>query len=139
MYVLKNSISKLIQSKINLKHKLSNKTLFQALRDHHNNGIFINNVQKVYNKHVVVSTAEHHFQKNSITVLIGHNGAGKSTLMSMITGMIKATKGKIFVNGFDVQHERKEMLLKLGLCPQHNMLFTNLTVKEHLEFIAMVC
>ncbi|VDM68854.1 unnamed protein product, partial [Strongylus vulgaris] len=73
------------------------------------------------------------FYKGEITALLGENGAGKSTLIRMISGHMAPTKGRIIVDGRDISgYER----VRVGICPQHNVLFPYLTVKEHLEFYA---
>lgn len=73
---------------------------------------------------------------NQITVLLGHNGAGKTTTMSMLTGMFPPTSGTALVGGFDIRTDMDGVRSSLGLCPQHNILFDDLTVKEHLYFFS---
>ncbi|XP_053207089.1 LOW QUALITY PROTEIN: phospholipid-transporting ATPase ABCA3-like [Panonychus citri] len=71
--------------------------------------------------------------KGQITVLLGHNGAGKTTTMSMITGILKPSSGNIYVNGIDVHKNTVAARRCLALCPQHDLLFEDLTVRENLE------
>ena len=52
----------------------------------------------------------------------------------MITGISKPNSGHILVDGYDIIEKTKEARSKLGYCPQHNLLFNELTVFEHLEF-----
>ncbi|CAF4754895.1 unnamed protein product [Rotaria socialis] len=73
-----------------------------------------------------------------LTALLGHNGAGKSTTISMITGLIPPTSGKIIVNGFDIATSMDSVRNILGLCPQYNILFDHLTVREHLRLFAIL-
>jgi len=75
--------------------------------------------------------------KNQIFVLLGHNGAGKTTTLSMLTGMLKITSGKASIFGLDVDTEMDKIRKIMGVCPQHNILFDHLTVKEHLEMFAV--
>ncbi|CAH1119745.1 unnamed protein product [Phaedon cochleariae] len=100
------------------------------------NGISIRKLKKQYGSDTVVDIEELNIHKNNITVLVGHNGAGKSTTMSMITGMIEPTSGMIRIDGLDTRESQDEIRKSLGLCPQHNLLFTDLTVGEHLVFFA---
>jgi len=74
--------------------------------------------------------------EEQITVLLGHNGAGKSTTISMITGLCEPTSGNILINNKDIVENTKEARSLLGYCPQHNLLFENLTVNEHLIFFS---
>uniref|UniRef100_A0A914E137 ABC transporter domain-containing protein n=1 Tax=Acrobeloides nanus TaxID=290746 RepID=A0A914E137_9BILA len=71
---------------------------------------------------------------SQVTALLGHNGAGKSTTFSMLTGVIPPTAGTAYINDFDIRDALPEIRKSLGLCPQYNILFNNLTVMEHLEF-----
>jgi ABC-type multidrug transport system ATPase subunit len=68
--------------------------------------------------------------------LKGHNGAGKSTTISMICGLYRPSSGNILVDNYNVVNETKKARSKLGYCPQHNLLFDDLTVNEHLVFFS---
>lgn len=54
--------------------------------------------------------------------------------MSMLVGLFSPTSGTAYLNGKDIRTELNEARKSLGICPQHNVLFEELTVKEHLEF-----
>ncbi|XP_063592166.1 phospholipid-transporting ATPase ABCA3-like [Penaeus indicus] len=68
------------------------------------------------------------------TVLLGHNGAGKTTTMSVLTGVYAPSAGYAEVGGWDIATNLKKAREEIGLCPQHNMLFIDLTVLQHLLF-----
>ncbi|XP_076838178.1 phospholipid-transporting ATPase ABCA3 [Brachyhypopomus gauderio] len=72
--------------------------------------------------------------EGQITVLLGHNGAGKTTTLSMLTGLFPPTSGRAYINGYDICQDMALIRRSLGLCPQHDVLFDNLTVREHLLF-----
>ena len=72
--------------------------------------------------------------EGQVTALLGHNGAGKSTTMSILTGLFPPTSGTALVYGYDVCTSIENIRKSLGLCPQHNVLFDNLTVEEHMWF-----
>ena len=76
--------------------------------------------------------------EGQITALLGHNGAGKSTTMNILTGMLSASGGSAIINGYSIENQMSSIRQSLGLCPQHNMLFSDLTVAEHLIFFAML-
>ncbi|KDO35461.1 hypothetical protein SPRG_18791 [Saprolegnia parasitica CBS 223.65] len=76
--------------------------------------------------------------KNQITCLLGHNGAGKTTLMSMLTGMIPASGGDATFNGLSLRNDLSELRQSLGMCPQHDVLYAELTVEEHLIFYGRI-
>uniref|UniRef100_A0A4W6GB51 ATP binding cassette subfamily A member 3 n=1 Tax=Lates calcarifer TaxID=8187 RepID=A0A4W6GB51_LATCA len=76
--------------------------------------------------------------EGQITVLLGHNGAGKTTTLSMLTGLFPPTSGRAYINGYDICQDMALIRRSLGLCPQHDVLFDNLTVREHLLFYAQL-
>ena len=79
------------------------------------------------------------FYKDEIFALLGHNGAGKTTLISMLTGLYEATEGNAYYDGDDILigNNMDKFRLKLGICPQHDVLFEDLTIKEHLEMFSI--
>lgn len=86
--------------------------------------------------HLAVNNVDLNVYHGSITCLLGHNGAGKTTTMNMITGMFMPSKGRIQVNGYDLFTQTRQARSKMSLCPQHNPLCDDFTVKEHLYLYA---
>ncbi|DAZ93924.1 TPA: LOW QUALITY PROTEIN: hypothetical protein N0F65_008867 [Lagenidium giganteum] len=76
--------------------------------------------------------------EGQITCLLGHNGAGKTTLISMLTGVLGATSGDAYFHGMSVSEDMDEMRQSLGICFQHDVLYPELTVEEHLQFYARI-
>ncbi|XP_075981213.1 phospholipid-transporting ATPase ABCA3-like [Anticarsia gemmatalis] len=72
--------------------------------------------------------------EGEVSVILGKNGAGKTTLMSIITGMFAATKGSVYINGQDIGHRVLHTQEDVALCPQRNITYFNLTVKENIQF-----
>lgn len=56
----------------------------------------------------------------------------------MLTGLFSQSNGDCFIYGKDIRTNLKEIRKFLGICPQHNVLFDDLTVKEHLELYALI-
>ncbi|XP_010638873.1 ATP-binding cassette sub-family A member 9 isoform X1 [Fukomys damarensis] len=73
-------------------------------------------------------------KKGEVVGLLGHNRAGKSTVIKMITGDIKPTAGQVILK----RSSEGDTLGFLGYCPQENVLWPSLTVREHLEVYAAV-
>jgi ABC-2 type transport system ATP-binding protein len=94
------------------------------------------NVVKKYPNTVALDNVSFKIKKGEIFCIIGPNGAGKSTLVKLITGQIKASSGKIFVNGFNPIKNRKDLLGTFGLVPQELALYNELSGRENLEFHA---
>ena len=66
--------------------------------------------------------------------LLGPNGAGKSTTFNMLCGFISPTSGDALVCGHSIVTERNEMNSLVGVCPQDNLLWDSLTIREHFIF-----
>ncbi|XP_059481121.1 phospholipid-transporting ATPase ABCA1-like isoform X2 [Neocloeon triangulifer] len=107
-------------------------------------GIIIRNLKKTYPGQIgrppvqAVRGVSLDIYKGEITALLGHNGAGKTTTMSILTGMIAPSSGSVQILGHDLKKELSDIRQSLGLCPQHNLLFGELTVHQHLVFFAML-
>ncbi|MCD6435829.1 MAG: ABC transporter ATP-binding protein [Clostridiales bacterium] len=73
-------------------------------------------------------------EKGEIHALLGENGAGKSTLMSVLFGLYKPNKGKIKVNGKEVNIDNPHVAnaLGIGMVHQHFKLVENFTVTENI-------
>ncbi|KAL4495193.1 hypothetical protein ABPG72_007300 [Tetrahymena utriculariae] len=76
--------------------------------------------------------------QNEILCLLGHNGAGKTTTISLLTGLIEKTGGKILYFGEDLEENIDKIRQNLGICNQKDVLYNYMTVIQHLEFIAGV-
>jgi len=74
--------------------------------------------------------------EGQVTALLGHNGAGKTTLMSLLSGLFPVTSGMAMIYGSDIRHDIAGVRHNLGMCPQHNVLFGDLSAEEHLLFTA---
>ncbi|CAM9360676.1 unnamed protein product [Chrysoparadoxa australica] len=103
--------------------------------------VALRNLSKVYNSadgqtFKAVDELSLTFYGNQITALLGHNGAGKTTTISMLTGMIPITSGSALVNGKDAKTQMTEIRQDLGVCPQHDILYEDMTVLEHLRMFA---
>ncbi len=68
--------------------------------------------------------------------LVGPNGAGKTTILKSLIGMIPASRGTLSVAGYDVAEDALEVKRRLAYVPDDPVLFSDLTVDEHLSFIA---
>ena len=71
-----------------------------------------------------------------ILALLGPNGAGKTTLVNCVLGLYKLTSGTASINGFDIAREQDQVYRYVGVCPQHEILWGDLTCEEHLLFYA---
>ena len=88
---------------------------------------------------VAVNHVNLNFYKNEIFALLGHNGAGKTTLISMLTGLYEATEGEAIYDNMNIllPENIEQFREKIGICPQHDVLFNDLNIREHLGMFAI--
>ncbi|XP_072430717.1 retinal-specific phospholipid-transporting ATPase ABCA4 isoform X2 [Chiloscyllium punctatum] len=99
-------------------------------------GVSIQNLVKVFTEgqKPAVDGLNINFFEGQITSFLGHNGAGKTTTMSMLIGLFPPTSGTAVINGKDIRTDIDAIRQEIGMCPQYNILFNNLTVAEHILF-----
>ena len=68
--------------------------------------------------------------------LLGHNGAGKTTTMNMLTGMLPINAGDAMIYGKSCSTEMDDIRSIMGICPQHDVLWDQLTGMEHVVLFA---
>ncbi|MFN2925759.1 ABC transporter ATP-binding protein [Lachnospiraceae bacterium YH-ros2228] len=93
----------------------------------------VDHLTKKYRKTIAVNDVSFSLEPGTVTVLLGPNGAGKSTLFKSIIGFLKYT-GEITLDG--VLNKTSEARARMGYVPEMPALYPNLTVKEHMEFLA---
>lgn len=98
--------------------------------------IEINNLVKKYGDHVAVDDLSLTVEQGKIYGFLGPNGAGKSTTMNIITGYLAATSGEVKVNGHDIFKEPEKAKSCIGYLPEIPPLYTDMTVREYLDFAA---
>ena len=98
--------------------------------------IEVKNVTKKYGNLVAVNNISFTVKDGEVVGFLGPNGAGKSTTMNMITGFIEPTDGTIIVNGYDVSKKPIKAKKQIGYMPEGVPLYTELTVKEFITYMA---
>lgn len=98
--------------------------------------IEVKNVTKKYGSFVAVDDISFTIKDGEVVGFLGPNGAGKSTTMNMITGYMEQTEGDIIVNGFDTIKKSKKAKKEIGYMPEGVPLYTDLTVKEFVTYMA---
>ncbi|XP_053309551.1 ATP-binding cassette sub-family A member 9-like [Spea bombifrons] len=78
--------------------------------------------------------------EGQITALLGHSGAGKSTLLNILSGTCAPSGGLVSVCGYNLSdmYRLEEIKKRLGFCPQYDVKFDLLTVKENLKVFAHI-
>lgn len=98
--------------------------------------IEVHQLTKIYGTQKALDQISFSAKKGEILGFLGPNGAGKSTTMKIITGYIPQTSGVAKVCGFDVTTQTMEVKKHIGYLPELNPLYTDMYVKEYLQFSA---
>lgn len=106
--------------------------------------IEIQNLRKVYDEKTIpvhaLNGVDLSFEKGEFAVVVGPSGSGKTTMLNILGGLDKATEGKVYVEGKDLEtlSSRKMIefrLRNIGFVFQAYNLIPVLTAKENVEFI----
>lgn len=98
--------------------------------------IQVKNVTKKYGDFYAVRNISFSIKEGEIVGFLGCNGAGKTTTMNMLTGFIEPTKGTIAINGMDIETKPKNVKSLIGYMPEGVPLYSDLTVKEFISYMA---
>ena len=98
--------------------------------------IKVNSITKLYGTQRALDNVSFEVNTGEIVGFLGPNGAGKSTMMKILTCFIPQTSGTATVCGYDITEQSLEVRKNVGYLPEHNPLYTEMYIKEYLEFIA---
>lgn len=96
--------------------------------------IEIANLYKFYDQRPVLDDVTLSVRDGSIMGLLGPNGAGKTTLVSILTGIIAKDRGKVLVDGWDLDRNLSEIQTRCSIVPQTFAFYPTLTAYENLEY-----
>lgn len=98
--------------------------------------IVVEDYVKSYGTTVAVRGISFRVEPGEILGLVGPNGAGKTTTLRALAGILQPTRGRLFVDGRDVEREPVRAKHALAYIPDEPKLFDQLTVWEHFRFVA---
>ncbi|KAJ3429237.1 abc transporter a family member 1-related [Anaeramoeba flamelloides] len=75
-------------------------------------------------------------ESEQLLALLGPNGSGKTTTINMLTGLFPPTEGTAKIYGKSILSEISQVRDNLGVCPQHDILWDELTAREHIKMFA---
>ena len=90
-------------------------------------------LSKTYDTKEAVRNISFKVNENEIIGILGPNGCGKTTTIGMILGLLKPTKGKVLINGIEIEKQRVVLLNELNFISPYIELPKKLTVKQNLE------
>ncbi len=82
-----------------------------------------------------VSKLSFSVHEGEVLSFLGANGAGKSTTMSMLCGTLTPSAGDAFMNGLSITRHRDSARRNIGICFQHDVIWDDITVEDHLWII----
>lgn len=100
--------------------------------------ITVDNLHKAYDQTIAVRGLSFQVQAGQILGLVGPNGAGKTTTMRAISALLPFARGTLTVAGYDVAKNSLAVKQRLAYLPDEPQLFPDLTVEEHITFVASV-
>ena len=102
-----------------------------------NNLLSIDSVSKHYGNFTALNNVSLNVKEGSIFGLLGPNGAGKTTTFYMITGMVKPTKGNIYLDDDDITNDPMYRRARkgVGYLAQEPSIFSKLTVENNLKLV----
>ena len=86
------------------------------------------NLTKYYDRFIALDNVNLHIDKGEIFGFVGPNGAGKTTTMKIMCGLIKATSGKIMINGVDALKKTSDVRRMIGYVPDFFGVYDNFRV-----------
>lgn len=100
--------------------------------------IKFDHVSKLYGEKEALSDLNVTINNGEIFGLIGHNGAGKTTTISILTSIIEASYGEVYLDDLALSQHRDEIKKKIGYVPDSPDIFLNLTANEYWHFLAKI-
>jgi ABC-2 type transport system ATP-binding protein len=97
--------------------------------------IEVRNLTKQYGQRLAINTLNFTVKKGEVVGFLGPNGAGKTTTMKIITGFMAPSSGAVTVGGFDVFENPIEVKRQLGYLPETPPVYTDMVVRDYLEFV----
>lgn len=99
----------------------------------------IKDLHKTYRKFHALDGLDLTIEDGEIFGFVGCNGAGKTTTIKIVSGLLQADSGMVFVDGVDAFVNRRELKAKIGYVPDFFGVYDNLKVAEYMEFFASCC
>ncbi len=98
-------------------------------------GIGVRQLTKTYGRFRALHRVDLDVAPGSFLALFGPNGAGKSTLLGIIAGLVRPSRGQVFLDGEEITKDRDESLgQRIGVLSYQTYLYDELTVLENLRF-----
>ena len=103
-------------------------------------GLRVLHLRKTFRRNIAVQNSSFHVERGELLGILGSNGSGKSTTCNILTGISPTTGGDVLFDDCRSLVRGKSGLTSsiVGWCPQHDILFDELTPLEHLRLYAEI-
>ncbi len=110
---------------------------FESLPSLSGAGLVVDNIGKSFRGRTVVKAVTLRLARGEVVGLLGPNGAGKTTCFYMITGLIPADHGAIYLDGENItaQPMYQRARMGLGYLPQETSIFRGMSVSENVQAV----
>lgn len=98
--------------------------------------IFAEDLTKQFDDFLAVDGIDLDVKAGEVLVLLGPNGAGKTTTVRMLTSILRPTRGKATIAGYDVVDQADKVRASVGVLTEHHGLYNRMNVVEYLKFFA---
>jgi ABC-2 type transport system ATP-binding protein len=95
-------------------------------------------VSKRFGNVIALDGVSFEVRQGEVLGLLGPNGAGKSTAMRILTGYFPPTEGTVSIHGRELLKSARDLKRRIGYLPESIPLYTDMRVREFLEFVADV-
>ncbi len=95
----------------------------------------LNGISKLYGPQRALDKISFSIDSGQIVGILGPNGAGKSTMMKIVTGFLHQDEGEVWINNVQNAGNTLAGRRQIGYLPESNPLYTDLYIKEYLEFV----
>ncbi|MFW9951116.1 MAG: ABC transporter ATP-binding protein [Candidatus Thorarchaeota archaeon] len=102
----------------------------------HSTVINCESVSKQYGYFFALKNISFRVKNNTIFGIAGANGAGKTTLIKILSGLLRPTFGKVWLNGLNYDNDSNMIRQNIGISTDQSFLFEELTVFENLNYYA---
>jgi len=100
--------------------------------------IKVENLTKYYGKRLALDDISFNIEKGEIVGFLGPNAAGKTTTMRILTGFLAPTQGNVWIAGHNILSHSLEARQHIGYLPEAVPLYTDMTVRSYLDFLARI-
>lgn len=100
--------------------------------------ILTENLTKCFDQFTAVDNVNLNVPSGRVLVLLGPNGAGKTTTVRMLTSILRPTRGRAVVAGYDVTEQPQKVRESVGVLTEHHGLYNRMNADEYLDFYAQL-